>query len=159
MVSAIKSPKSPDSPINTPMKKPDIVLAILVKGKAVSYITRAMAESSCLVLANSRTFQVTYPPINHIWMIFGNNNLTQFLKKVVIHEEYTRFIKYFYDRLILLFDRLDIFEIGTIFYVTLLAWYNLIDSKIPNDMKVYSKSTAHWVNNEMIKKICVYSHV
>lgn len=131
---------------------------MLVKCKATNFIIRVIAGSSHPILVNSWLSKVKYPAINKIWIIFDNNNSTQYPKNIAIYEEYTHLVKYFYGKLVLLVYRLHFPEIIVIFCITFLAWYNLVNLKIQNDMEVKLESAANWANHEVIKKICTYSY-
>ncbi|MCJ1347753.1 hypothetical protein MMC31_005982, partial [Peltigera leucophlebia] len=152
---------SPTSPDQTPTKRPRVALPALptpLKGKAGAAISRAIAGSSRPIPLNSRPSQIELPPYDKIWLVFGDLDSSQYLKSATTHEEYTCLAKYFYGRLVLVVRGLHLPEVRAIFRSTVPPWYNSADTEIQDDMENQFESAHDWANQEVQKKICLYSY-
>ncbi len=129
-----------------------------VKGKAATFISRAIAGSSRPIPSNARPSQVDYPPLDQLWAVFGNLTSTQYLKNAATREEYARLVKYFHGRLVLLVCGLYLPEIVAIFHTTLPAWHNSANSEVQDDIEEQFECAYDWVNHEVGKKIRAYSY-
>lgn len=156
---AASTAASPTTPTQTPTKKPRVAAPPTpVKGKAATFVYRAIAGSSRPVPLNSRPSQVEFPPLDQVWLVFGDLDSSQYLKNATTPEEYARLVKYFHGRLVLVVRGLHLPEVRAIFRATLPAWYNSADTDIQDDMEVQFESAYDWANQEVVKKIRSYSY-
>lgn len=156
--SVIPAASATESP-STPTKKLRVgAPATLIKGKAATFVYRAIAGSSRPVPPNARPSQVDYPPLDQFWLTFGDRTSTQYLKNAATLEEYCRLVKYFHGRLVLLVRGLFLPEVAAIFHATLPAWYNSVDPDVKDKMEEAFESAYDWVNHEVAKKIRTYSY-
>lgn len=91
-------------------------------------------------------------------MIFGNPTSTQYLKNAATRKKYTRFVKYFHGRLVLLVRGLYLSEIVAIFRIILPVWHNSANSEVQDDMKEQFEYAYDWGHHEVAKEICVYNY-
>lgn len=79
-------------------------------GHHQAQVTRVVGKSRQIDLKNGPPL-VEYPPLDIIWIVFGDNASTQFLKSSPTLLDYERNVKYFHGRLALVVRGLNLDEI------------------------------------------------
>lgn len=128
-----------------------------IKGKSATHIYRALAASSRPVAPNSRPALVNYPSLDQFWLAFGDAPSSQYLKSAATLEDYSRLVKYFHGRLVLLVRGLHLPEVSVIFRATTPAWHNSAESEVQDALEEAFESAYDWANAEVTKKIRAYS--
>lgn len=128
-------------------------------GPHQAQITRVVQGKSRQIDLNNGPPLVEYPPLDIIWIVFGDNASTQFLKSSPTLLDYERNVKYFHGRLALVVRGLNLDEILVLHRATLPAWTAYEKKVVIEDMCNSFELAYDWAQECLISKIKAYANL
>lgn len=120
-------------------------------------VTRVIQGKSRQINLKNGPRLVEYPPLDIIWIVFGDNASTQFLKSSPGVPDYEKNVKYFHGRLALVVRGLSLDEILALYRATLPAWTAYEKKEVLEEMCNSFESAYDWAQECLISKIKAYA--